>query len=156
MPAGNNPSVGRTQYIYAACEPVTSTVHSDQTGALPITSISGNKYIFILYDEDSNYIDDIPIPSRTKLQILQAYQSSHTMLKSRSLRSHLQRLNNEASPMLKDFMYKDNVNFQLTPAGIHRRNKAKRAIQTFKSHFIAGLCIVDPAFTLNLWDKLIP
>lgn len=78
------------------------------------------------------------------------------MLKSRGLRPRLQSLGNEASTLLKDFMYKENIDFQLTPAGIHRRNKAERAIQTFKSHFISGLCTVDPTFPLNLWDKLIP
>ena len=156
MPTPPTTPTTRTRYIYATCEPITGRVHSDQTGALPITSISGNKYIFILYDEDSNYIDAVPIPSRTKHQILAAYKSSHAMLKSRGLQPRLQRLDNEASIILKDFMYSENVDFQLTPAGIHRRNKAERAIQTFKSHFISGLCTVDPKFPLNLWDKLLP
>ena len=53
-------------------------------------------------------------------------------------------------------MYAENIVFQLTPAGIHRRKKVKRAIQIFKSHFISGLCTVDPKFPLNLWDKLTP
>jgi hypothetical protein len=42
--------------------------------------------------------------------------------------------------LLKDFMTDEDVDYQLTPAGLHRRNWAERAIQTFKNHFIAGLC----------------
>jgi hypothetical protein len=29
-------------------------------------------------------------------------------------------------------------------------------LKTFKNHFIAGLCSVDPNFPLKLWDKLLP
>jgi hypothetical protein len=39
---------------------------------------------------------------------------------------------------------------------IHRRNWAERDIQTFKNHFISGLCSTHPDFPLNLWDKLLP
>ena len=78
------------------------------------------------------------------------------MLKYRGIQPRLQRLDNEASVILKDFMYAENIDFQLTSAGTHRRSKSERAIQTFKSHFISGLCTVDPKFPLNLWDKLLP
>ena len=38
----------------------------------------------------------------------------------------------------------------------HRANTAEQTIQTFKSHFVAGLCTVDPNFPLQLWDELLP
>jgi hypothetical protein len=63
------------------------------------------------------------------------------------LKPSLQRLDNEASLALRNY---------LTKQGIHRRNNAERAIQTFKNYFIAGLCSVDPNFPLKLWDKLLP
>ena len=47
------------------------------------------------------------------------------------------------------------IQYQLVPAGTHRRNAAERAIQTFKSHLIAGICGADPNFPLHLWDTLI-
>ena len=47
------------------------------------------------------------------------------------------------------------VDFQLVPPHLHCRNSAKRAIRTWKNHFIAGLCTVDPNFPLTLWDSLI-
>ena len=155
MPAPSAAPAKRTKYVYAACEPMTGNIHSNQTGAFPMLSISGNKYLFILYDDYANCIDTIPIPSRTQHQLLKSYQQSHNMLKSRGLEPRLQCLDNETSKLLKDYMYKENIDFQQPPAGIHRRKKAERAIQTFKNHFIAGLCSVDPKFPLNLWDKLI-
>ena len=42
------------------------------------------------------------------------------------------------------------------PPHIHQRNSAKRAIQTFKNHFIAGLASTDPNFPLSNWCRLIP
>ena len=47
------------------------------------------------------------------------------------------------------------VDFQLVPPGNHCCNAAKRAIRTFKNHFIAGLCSVDKDFPLHLWDRLL-
>jgi hypothetical protein len=42
------------------------------------------------------------------------------------------------------------------PPDTHQRNLAERAIQTFKSHFIAILAGVDPSFPMSLWDRLTP
>jgi hypothetical protein len=39
---------------------------------------------------------------------------------------------------------------------MHLRIAAERAIKTFKNHFIAGLCSVDPNLPLRLWDCLLP
>jgi hypothetical protein len=72
------------------------------------------------------------------------------------LRPSLKRLDNEASLALRNYLTKQGINYQLAPPHIHRRNNAEMAIQTFKNHFIAGLCSVDPNFPLNLWDKVLP
>ena len=39
---------------------------------------------------------------------------------------------------------------------MHRRNNAKRAIPTFKAHFISILASVDPSFPRHRWDLLLP
>ena len=64
-------------------------------------------------------------------------------------------LDNEASDAFKAAI-KENCDLQLVPPDTHRRNLAERAIQTFKSHFIAILAGVDPTFPMNLWDRLVP
>ena len=58
--------------------------------------------------------------------------------------------------MMMEEMDSNNISYQLTPAGNHGRNAAERAIQTFKNHFVAGLCSVHPRFPLHQWDKLLP
>ena len=78
------------------------------------------------------------------------------MLRKHGFIPKLQRLDNEASQILLDYMKDQNVDFQLTPAGLHRQNNAERAIHTFKNHFIAGLSITLTNFHLNLSDKLLP
>jgi hypothetical protein len=72
------------------------------------------------------------------------------------LKPHLQRLDNEASLALRNYLTKQGIDYQLGPPHIHRRKNAERSIQMFKNHFIAGLCSVDPNFPLKLWDKLLP
>jgi hypothetical protein len=39
---------------------------------------------------------------------------------------------------------------------MHRRNRAERAIRTFKNHFLAILAGVDKSFPPYLWDLLLP
>ena len=146
----------RTHHIYAECQTMTGNVGSDQTGRFIVPSTSGNNYIFVLYDYDSNSIHAEPIPNRKQESIKNAYEKVLRLLQRRGLRPKLHRLDNEASQLLKNFMTDEDVDYQLTPAGLHRRNWAERAIQTFKNHFIAGLCSTHPDFPLNLWDQLLP
>ena len=48
------------------------------------------------------------------------------------------------------YMENEQIKYELTPTGLHRRNLAERAIQKFKNHVIAGLCRNHPDFPLNL------
>ena len=77
------------------------------------------------------------------------------MLTSRGLKPKLHWLDNEASKALKNFITKEQTEYQLTPPHIHRRNAAERAIRTFKNHFISGLCSIDKKFPLHLWCHLL-
>ncbi len=133
----------------------TGQVHTDQTGPFPVTSTRGMKYIFVLYDFDSNSIHPVPIKNRTAESILEAYKLIHGKLTKAGLKPKLHRLDNECSQLLKDFMISEQEDYQLVPPGLHRRNSAERAIRTYKNHFIAGLSSTDPNFPLNLWDRLV-
>jgi hypothetical protein len=64
-------------------------------------------------------------------------------------------LDNEASEALKTEI-SENCKIQLLPPDNYRRNLAKRAIHTFKSHFKAIIAEVDNSFLMRLWDKLLP
>jgi hypothetical protein len=48
------------------------------------------------------------------------------------------------------------MKLQLVPPHDHSRSLAKKAIQTFKDHFMAILCGADNAFQVYLWDWLLP
>jgi hypothetical protein len=104
-------------------------VFTDQTGRLPKQSKSGNNYLLVLYDYDSNYTHAEPIPNRSANSILTAYQQAHSLLVNAGLRPKLQRLDNECSTILKDFLQGEGIDFQLTPPGIHHCNAAERAIR---------------------------
>ena len=155
----SDPGNARTHYCYASVfDPAEATgqIHSDQTGKFIVSSSTGNNYVLVVYDYDSNNILVEPMRSRSAACILAAFTTIHARLVAAGLRPCLQRLDNECSEILKDFLRAESIDFQLAPPYIHRRNAAERAIRTFKNHFIAGLCSVDKNFPLHLWDKLLP
>ena len=49
------------------------------------------------------------------------------------------KLDNEASHELQRMLKKNNIDFQLVPPSVHRRNAAERCIHTFKIHFITTI-----------------
>ena len=147
-----------THAMYAATicynEP-TGQLYTDPTGRFPVQSSRGHKYILIAYNFDSNSIHVKPLKSRHDNDTIKAYEEIYTMLTSRGLKPKLYWLDNEASKALKNFITKEQTQYQLTPPHIHRCNMAERAIRTFKNHFISGLCSVDKNFPLHLWCYLL-
>ena len=153
----SEPGNTRTHVCFAAVfEPAKGQIYSDQTGRFVVASSTGNNYMMIVYDYDSNAILVEPMRSRTGPCILATFQLIHARLVAAGLRPQLQRLDNECSEALKTFLRDENIDYQLVPPYIHRRNAAERAIRTFQNHFIAGLSSVDKNFPLHLWDKLLP
>ena len=146
----------RTHNVYVSDIEITGRTFSDQTGRFICPSLSGNNYVFVLYDYDTNSIHPVAIPNRKKESLLTAMQLVTTKLRRRGHKPVLHTMDNEISDLLREHLQQDAINFELTPTGLHRRNLAERAIQTFKNHFIAGLCSTHPDFPLTLWDKLLP
>jgi hypothetical protein len=146
----------KSHHCYTAIIEPTGQIYTDQTGKFIVPSSTGNNYLLVLYDYDTNSIWAEPFKTRAAKDIVTAYSTLHTALCRIGLRPQLQRLDNECPEALKDYMADQQVDFQLVPPGVHRRNAAERAIRTFKNHLIAGLCSVDKDFPLHLWDRLIP
>jgi hypothetical protein len=145
------------QCFSALFEPATGRIHSDQNGKFIVASSTGNNDVLIVYDYDSNSILVEPLRSQTAgACILLTFTVVHARLVTAGLRPQLHRLDNKCSAALKTFLRAEDINFQLVPPNVHRRNAAERAIRTFKNHFIAGLFSVDKSFPLHLWDKLLP
>ena len=118
----------QTFYCYATVEEMTGQIYTDQTGRFPVPSKLGNNYVMVLYDYDSNAILAQPCKTRKGPCLLDAYKKLLGRLKKAGLTPRLQRLDNECSTALKEYMYDENIDFQLAPPGIHQRNSAKRAI----------------------------
>jgi len=145
----------RCNHIYVECQLISGQIYSNQPGQFLVAPTRRHQYLMVAYDYDNHAILAEPMTSRTGPALLAAYKCIHQTLTSRGLRPKFQRLDNEASTALKQYMLDKGVDFQLTPAGMHRRNAAERAIRTFKNHFIAILCSTDPEFPLRLWDRLL-
>ncbi len=64
-------------------------------------------------------------------------------------------LDNECSDDFKEAIKLNKMTYQLVLPHNHRRNQAKKAIQTFKDHLVVILCCVNKSFPLSLWDRLL-
>jgi hypothetical protein len=134
------------QNIFVKVVNAQETVYSDQTGQLSMQSSQGNTLLMVYFDVDANYINAKPIRNHKDNQMIQAYQNLWTRTKcNRETKPNMHILGNEASEAFKTEI-KKNCNLQLVPPDTHRRNLAERAIQTFKSHFIAILVVSTHRF----------
>eukprot|EP00804_Cyclotella_cryptica_P011332 CCRYP_016350-RA/>CCRYP_016350-RA protein AED:0.44 eAED:0.42 QI:0/-1/0/1/-1/1/1/0/231 len=97
------------------------------------------------------------IQDRSATQLTQAYQNIFNRWKATNViapKRHI--LDNEAPEDLKNAIRGNGCWVELTPADIHRRNAAERAIQTLKGHFISVLAGVADNFPISEWDQLLP
>ena len=148
----------QTHALYAATicyNQQTGKLYTDLTGQFPVQSSRGHKYILVIYNFDSNSIHVKPLKGRHDSNTTNAYEEIYNMLKQRCQKPQLHWLDSEACKTLKKFITKEQMQYQLTPPHIHKRNAAERAICTFKNHFISGLCSVDKNFPLHLWCCLL-
>jgi hypothetical protein len=62
----------KCNFIYAA---ITETIqiYKDLKGRFPTTSLSGNKYILILYDYDSNSVLSAPVKNRGDKEMVRTF-----------------------------------------------------------------------------------
>ena len=133
----------------------TGRMHSDQTGALPILGKHKEKYLVIFFDEKSNFIHCEPTLDLSGKQLSSATERGLSFFKARGSTTTAWRLDNQISSNVRKVLAKENITIDLTPVGQHRRNKAERAIRTFKNHFIATLAGVSPECPLELWTDFI-
>ena len=147
---------GQPHGVYLKVFNAHNTVYTDQTGRMPVISNRGNKLIMVMFENDSNFIDAEPMRDSTDASLIAAYKTLWKRLTySGKVTPTMHILDNEASDAFKQEISK-NCKYQLVPPDTHRRNLAERAIQTFKSHFIAILSGLDESFPMPLWDCLLP
>ena len=103
-----------------------------------------NNYILVAYHYDANNILTTTLKNRTGPCILSGATKIHD------------KIYNEVSEDLMKYFEESDIQFQLVPPHMHRRNASERAVRTFMKHFIAALCTVDPLFPFYVWDRLLP
>ncbi len=134
-----------------------STLYTDDMGRFPIRAQSGNQYIMVAFHDAANVILVEPFKSKGDHHRIPAYDTLMNRLKRRGLTVDMQFMDNEVSAkFLHNITEVWKCTFQKVPPDMHRRNKAERAIRTFKAHFITILACVDQGFPRNRWDLLLP
>ena len=108
-----------------------------------------------MYVYDCNSILTTETKNRSDKQKIISFTLLNEDLKIRGINPGLHFMDSKASTALKLTMKNMNIKYQLVPPSNHRENNTYRAIQTFKNHFIAGLCSVDKDFHLQLRDRIL-
>jgi hypothetical protein len=118
---------GKTEFVYATIVN-SGQIYSDLTGRFPTTSVKGNKYVLVVYDYDTNNVLTEPMKSRGDQEMVRAYNKLIQELVDHGFKPRLQRLDNECSSALRSLINQHDIQFQLVPPHMHRRNAAERAI----------------------------
>jgi hypothetical protein len=130
----------KCRYVFAVIMD-TGQIYTDLACRFPTTFLSGNKYILILYDYDSNSVISAPMRNRGDKEMARAFDLLIQSLIFCGLRPLLQCLDNDASLAITNYLTKQGIDYQLAPPHIHLPNNAEPAIKTFKTHIIAGLAL---------------
>jgi hypothetical protein len=130
------------------------TMYTDATGALPAVTLEGNQYYLVAYAYDPNYIYAIPLRNLRDESIMTAFEHVFQDLKTKGYKPTFNVTDNQATTPIKAYLGTEDCKWQFVEPNNHRVNAAERAIQTFKNHFISGLCSTDSNWPLQLWDTM--
>jgi hypothetical protein len=110
----------------------------------------------ILHHVDSNSSWSKALKNNSKGKLILACRRALTQMAQCSIIPQHQILNNQASFAYKTKIEPTKMTYELAPPDDHRRNLAKKAIQTFKDHMIRVLSRCLPTMPMHLWCQLLP
>ena len=84
----------------------------------------------VMYDNDSNAILVEPNKNSQAATSRDAFLNIHKLLKERGSDPEVYIMNNECSSHLKEAMKMYEIDFQLAPSHMHRKNAEEREIRT--------------------------
>ena len=113
------------------------------------------QYIMVLFKINSNVILVESLRDRTSGELVKAHQTLVDRLKERCFEPKLHILDNECLVEFKEAIAKNGMEYQLVPPNDNCQNIAKKALQTFKHHFVAVLCGTDVTFPMQLWCRIL-
>ncbi len=146
-----SPSIKKRYDIFIVVYKLLDTVHTDQTGAFPIMSQQGYRYIMVGIHLDASYIFCELMKNQTEGKMITAYQKMVDRMKLLALRLKHHHLDKKCLAAFKACIAKNRMTHKLVPPNCHHCNIAKWAIQMFKNHFVSILRGVDDRFPLSLW-----
>ena len=109
-----------------------------------------------LCEIDNNIIISEVMKNRTAGEMIRAYRALMRRLKAAGIKPKKHVLDNEASAEFKQEIKEHGVEYELVPKGMHRRNIAEKAIQTWKAHAIGVFSGLPVSFPMSQWDELLP
>jgi hypothetical protein len=139
--------------IFVKTYDVRETIFSNQTGQFPTRSQSGNKYIMVMVEIDSNAILVEPMKSQKDKEMIRAYDVLVKRYQNTSIHPRKHVLDNEISANMKAHNKKEyKFEIELVSPGNHRCNAVEVAICNFKAHFLSALAGTADSFPKSLWD----
>jgi hypothetical protein len=112
--------------IHTTMYDVRKTMFLDQTGQFPTRLQSGNKYIMVLVEIDSNAILVEPMKSRKDTEMIQAYNALLLRLKRAGIIPKKHVLDKKVLENMKNHICNTcKINMELVPPGCHRQNQWK-------------------------------
>jgi hypothetical protein len=130
------------------------TIYTNCTGNLPTRALDNQQLFFVAYHYDINYIFSLQIESTKNEDIIAEFSTIFDTLTEKGFAPTFNVTHNQAAAAIKKIVTSRNCAIQFVEPNNHRVNAAEQAIQTFKNHFISGLCTTDISFPLQLWNHL--
>ena len=134
---------------------LTNRIAINQAGRYPVTSFEGHKYVTVMVDVDTGYINAAVFSSQKASQLVLGFQECYKELKSKGIIAQVVRLDNEIPKHMIAGFKKEGLDYQLAGPWDHRVVDAERAICIFKNHFIAIRSGTHRAFPQKGWSHLI-
>lgn len=141
----------KTRYsrkMHMKIKDVKNNSYSNQTGKISCRSSHGHQYIFVGFNSKANYIKRIPLRNQNGNESIQAFEEFSATIKEAGITPQYHIIDNECSQKLKQCIENHGITFQKVPPNTHQNNTAEQAIQTWKAHFISGICGTDNNFPL--------
>ncbi len=108
-------AIKRMNDIFVKIYKLAETIHTDQTGAFPITSQQGYRYIMVGIHLDANYIFCELMNNRAEGNMITAYQKIVDRMEIAGLGLKHHRLDNECSKKFKQCIQKNGMTHELVP-----------------------------------------
>ena len=96
------------------------------------------------------------LKAEKKEDLIRAYKELQSWCESRGFKPQLQKMDNETSKDVEDFIASQKTSQKYTPPDMYRKNPAERALQTYKSCIKSTIASLTPTFPISLWCKLLP